>query len=145
MFFILKNLLKHFLETLATQKPQNFITFCMANRHFAWYFMVFLVRTSFPAADTLTPGCGPPRVSTERFFEQISRTTNFHFEKFSFFRKNRKFSKSRFFDFQRNFDENRKIMFSKNFEIFSKISFFKLHHLGAPPAPAGLVLVVFFE
>ena len=32
---------------------------------FAWYFMVFLVRTSFPAADTLTAGAGGATDTTQ--------------------------------------------------------------------------------
>ena len=48
------NLSERFFLLLKCRKyPKKLIFFCQ-NLDFAWYFMVFLVRTSYTAADTLT-------------------------------------------------------------------------------------------
>ena len=54
MFLARTNLLKHNFQPLQTPKMSKKVDILSQNLVSAWYFMVFLVRTSFPAADTLT-------------------------------------------------------------------------------------------
>ena len=50
------NLYKPFFSSSEISKMSKKLFFVSQNLDFAWYFMVFLVRTSYTAADTLTPG-----------------------------------------------------------------------------------------
>ena len=55
MFLAGTNLLA-LVSALETPEMSKKVDIFSQNLYFAWYFMVFLVRTSFPAADTLTAG-----------------------------------------------------------------------------------------